>query len=111
MGNREIDAGHAGFGLNDPPSRHTTAGAAANPAYTPPPAAPAPAGSPGLQYVYVQGPPPGMFSQAAQIPTRVYVFMTVLLVTSILSLYLAITGRHQSKEAFSKQSDEINLLT
>jgi predicted nucleic acid-binding Zn-ribbon protein len=104
MDNGEHGPGHEVFGLNAPASFRVAAPAAAHSTYAPGPVAAAPA----PPYVYVQGPPPNTFAPtAAQNRTGIYLLIAALMAISMGSLYLAITGR----EALSKQSDEINLLT
>ena len=90
------DAAHAMFGLNEPqPGRGTSAEGY--------PTAPP-------QPVYVQAPPaasPWSFS-GGQI---LLLLVIVLLIISGINLYLVISGRSESREAVSKHSDQLNLLT
>src|SRR5260370_22667160 len=88
-------AGHAMFGLNEPEPRQ-----AATVQATPSPAA----GTP--QYVYVQGQPPGV--QTGSSGSKFLIALVIiLLIVSGFNLYLMSMGR----EATSKHSDELDLLT
>lgn len=95
--------GHAIFGFTDPEPR-SAAPTEAPPSQQPPPQLGAP------QYVYVQGPPPGLTPSSG--PGKWLVVMVfVLLALALVNLYLIFNARQHFNDTASKQSDELNLLT
>ena len=95
MAENDRGAGHAMFGLNSEQG---------SPAPTPTPT-PAP-GSP--QYVYVQAPPVAPAAGGSKLPMWMGI---VLLVVSAANLALLFVVRSQFRDATSKQSDQLDVLT
>lgn len=89
-------AAYSMFGLNSPEPRQAAPGDA--------PPSPQP-GAP--QYVYVQGPPPAASSGGKGI----WVAVGVLVALTVINLILLLMGRQQNREAFSKHTDQLDLLT
>ncbi|HZP01191.1 MAG TPA: hypothetical protein VFD30_12935 [Terriglobia bacterium] len=95
MADKDRDASHAMFGLNDSVPRSASPEVSAGPAQ----------GSP--QYVYVQQPPAPSGGSSKAMPW----LLGVLLVLSVITLILLLVSRSQYSEQLSKQADQLNLLT
>lgn len=95
MADKDRDASHAMFGLNDSTPRSASPEMSGGPAQ----------GSP--QYVYVQQPPVPSSGGSKVVPWLV----GVLLVLSAATLILLLVSRSQYSDQFSKQADQLNLLT
>jgi len=103
------------FGLNEPEIRRPAApepseSRPSGPSAVPPQAA----GQAAPQYIYVQGPPPGVAPVAAASGSGIKVIpilVALLLIVTGINLYLLVTGQKQINETTSKQADQLNVLT